>query len=128
VLYAFHNPGSGEPAILLGFADYGNISRPDVGDFYAVRYTKSGYVFTVDRAAAGLGTGEYNIVPIAHSTATGGWFALFFDKGVPKEPCSSRGQSASADSAQNHRTNRRDEQRQRTAIRPMRPIRLEHVK
>jgi hypothetical protein len=71
VLYAFHNPGSGEPAILLGFADYGNISRPDVGDFYAVRYTKIGYVFTVDRAAAGLGTGEYNIVPIAHSTVTG---------------------------------------------------------
>jgi hypothetical protein len=71
VLYAFHNPGSGEPAVFLGYADYGHISRPDVGDFYAVRYTKSGYVFTVDRAAAGLGTGEYNIVPIAHSTVTG---------------------------------------------------------
>jgi hypothetical protein len=71
VLYAFHNPGSGEPAIFLGYADYGHIQRPDVGEFYAPRYTPSGYVFTVDRAAVGLGTGEYNIVPIAHSTVTG---------------------------------------------------------
>jgi hypothetical protein len=72
VLYAFHNPGSGEPAIFLGYADYGNIPRPDVGQFYGNdRYTPSGYFFIVDRAAMGLGTGEYNIVPIAHSTATG---------------------------------------------------------
>ena len=72
VLYAFHNPGSGEPAIFLGYADYGHTPRPDVGAFYGNdRYTPSGYFFTVDRAAMGLGTGEYNIVPIAHSTATG---------------------------------------------------------
>ena len=31
VLYAFHNPGSGEPAIFLGYADYGHIPRADVG-------------------------------------------------------------------------------------------------
>jgi hypothetical protein len=28
VLYAFHNPGSGEPAILLGFADYDSALNP----------------------------------------------------------------------------------------------------
>jgi hypothetical protein len=72
VLYAFHNPGSGEPAIFLGYADYGQIQRPDVGAFFGNdRYTPSGYFFTVDRAAMGLGTGEYNIVPIAHSSANG---------------------------------------------------------
>ena len=71
VVYAFHNPGSGEPAVFLGTASYGSISRPDVASFYGSRYVNSGYVFTVDRAAAGLGTGEYNIVPIAHSTVTG---------------------------------------------------------
>jgi hypothetical protein len=34
VLYAFHNPGSGEPAIFLGYADYGHIPRDDVGQFF----------------------------------------------------------------------------------------------
>ncbi len=69
VVYAFHNPGSGEPAVFLGEASYG-IARSDVAAFYGSRYTNSGYGFIVDRAAAGLGTGEYNIVPIAHNTIT----------------------------------------------------------
>jgi hypothetical protein len=71
VVYAFHNPGSGEPAVFLGTATYGTIQRPDVQAFFGNRYLNCGYVFTVDRAAAGLGTGEYNFVPIAHSTITG---------------------------------------------------------
>jgi hypothetical protein len=71
VVYAYHNPGSGEPAVFLGVASYGAIERPDVAAFYGDRYKNSGYGFIVDRAAAGLGTGEYNIVPIAHNTITG---------------------------------------------------------
>ncbi len=70
VVYAFHNPGSGEPAVYLGEASYGGIQRSDVAAFYGSRYQNSGYLFIVDRAAAGLGTGEYNIVTIAHNTIT----------------------------------------------------------
>jgi hypothetical protein len=68
-IYAYRNPGSGEPAIFLGVADIG-IARSDLGGIYGTRFTNCGYVLNVDRAAAGLTPGVYSIVVYAHSTAT----------------------------------------------------------
>ena len=69
-VYAYRNPqlGSG-PAVFLGIASLG-LSRPDVGSLFGSRFTNSGYVLNVDRAAAGLTPGVYNIVVWSHSTAT----------------------------------------------------------
>jgi hypothetical protein len=68
-VYAYRNPGSGQAAIFLGVATLG-ISRPDVGALYGSRFTTSGYVLQIDPALLGLTPGLYNIVPVAHSTAT----------------------------------------------------------
>jgi hypothetical protein len=69
-VYAYRNPQSGsEPAIFLGVASLG-LSRPDVASLFGSRYNDSGYVLNVDRAAAGLTPGVYDIVVWSHSTAT----------------------------------------------------------
>ena len=69
-VYAFPNPGSGQPAIFLGVATV-NIPRGDVAGFYGSRYTNSGYSLNVNAAAAGLTPGVvYNIVVWAHSTVS----------------------------------------------------------
>jgi hypothetical protein len=69
-VYAYHNPGSGEPAIFLGVATLG-FGRPDVGALYGSRYDNSGYNLDVNAASAGLlPGGVYNIVVFAHSTVT----------------------------------------------------------
>lgn len=69
-VYTYHNPGSGEPPVFLGVASQG-IARSDVAGLYGARFTNSGYVLQVDWNALGLGAGLYNIVVVAHSTATG---------------------------------------------------------
>jgi len=69
-VYAFRNPGSGEPAIFLGVATMGTF-RPDVAALYGQRYKNAGWDLVVDRNYLGLGPGVYNIVPVAHSTVTG---------------------------------------------------------
>jgi len=69
-IYAYPNPGSGQPPIFLGVASVG-ISRPDVAALYGSRYTNCGYVLNVSRAAVGMGPGVYGIVVHAHSSATG---------------------------------------------------------
>jgi hypothetical protein len=69
-MYAYHNPGSGETPVFLGVATLG-IARSDVATLYGPRYTNSGYVLQVDWNALGLGAGLYNLVAVAHSTATG---------------------------------------------------------
>ena len=67
-VYAFPNPGSGQPAIFLGVATVG-IQRGDVVPFYGERYRYSGYSLNVN--AAGLTPGVvYNIVVWAHSTVS----------------------------------------------------------
>jgi hypothetical protein len=68
-VYAYPNPGSGQPAIFLGVASVG-IARSDVAGIYGPRYNNCGYVLQVDRAATGLTPGVYSIVPVAHSTAS----------------------------------------------------------
>jgi hypothetical protein len=67
-IYAFPNPGSGQPAIFLGVATLGFV-RSDVAAIYGPRYNLSGYGLSVNLAAAGLTPGLYNIVVIAHSTS-----------------------------------------------------------
>ena len=69
-VYAYPNPGSGQPAIFLGVATMG-FARSDVAGLYGARYTNSGYSLSVSRATAGLTPGTYNIVVHAHSAATG---------------------------------------------------------
>ena len=70
-VYAYPNPGTtGGAPIFLGVAAVG-VNRPDVGAIYGSRYNTSGYHLTVDRAAAGLAPGVYNIVVHSHSTVTG---------------------------------------------------------
>jgi len=69
-IYAYPNPGSGQPAIFLGVATMG-VARPDVGAAYGSRYNSSGYSLIVDRAAAGLAPGVYNIVVASHSSVSG---------------------------------------------------------
>ena len=72
-VYAYRNPGTPQQSagIFLGVATMG-LSRPDVnaayGDGTTSRYTPSGYVLQISKAQ--LGPGIYNIVPVAHSTAT----------------------------------------------------------
>jgi hypothetical protein len=69
-IYAYPNPGSGQPAIFLGVGTMG-VARPDVGAAYGSRYNASGYSLIVDRAAAGLAPGVYNIVVASHSSVSG---------------------------------------------------------
>ncbi len=68
-VYAFPNPGSGQPAIFLGLATLG-VARPDVGGIYGSRYGHSGYTLDVSRSAIGLAPGVYNIAVIAHSAVS----------------------------------------------------------
>jgi hypothetical protein len=73
-VYAYRNPGTAQQsaAIFLGVATMG-IARQDVANAYgggASRYTNCGYVLQINRSALGLTPGVYNIVPMAHSTAT----------------------------------------------------------
>jgi len=69
-VYAYPNPGSGQPPIFLGVATVG-VSRPDVGAAYGSRYDTSGYQLLVDRAALGLAPGLYGIVVHSHSAVSG---------------------------------------------------------
>lgn len=69
-VYAYPNPGSGQPPIFLGVATLG-IARSDVSAAYGTRYNASGYVLNLDRTAAGLAPGVYDIVAHTHSAVTG---------------------------------------------------------
>lgn len=64
-VYAFPNPGSGQPGIFLG-SSYG-LSRPDVGAAVGAQFTQSGYRVAVN----GLNAGVYLIGVYARSTVTG---------------------------------------------------------
>ena len=65
-VWAYPNPGSGQPAVFVGVAQYGQ-SRPDVGAAYGARFTNSGYSLQVK----GLAPKVYQFVVFSHSTATG---------------------------------------------------------
>jgi hypothetical protein len=69
-IYAFPNPGSGQPPIFLGVATLG-VSRPDVGAAYGSRYNLSGYSLTVDRVSLELTPGVYSIGVVSHSAVSG---------------------------------------------------------
>jgi hypothetical protein len=63
-VWAYPNPGSGTPPILLGAAAYG-ISRPDVGAALgSPRFNPSGYALTVNS----LPIGVYDLVVFGYST------------------------------------------------------------
>jgi hypothetical protein len=74
-VYGFHNPGSGEPPIFLGVARTG-VDRGDVAAIYGAQFGKSGYELIVDRSAAGLAPGEYDIVVWAHSSVCNAFEAV----------------------------------------------------
>ena len=69
-VYAYPNPGSGLPPIFVGMTTTG-IARPDLASIFGSRYANCGYTLQIDRAAAGLAPGVYNIVVHSHSTVTG---------------------------------------------------------
>lgn len=74
-VYAFREPGSGQPPIFLGVATTG-FSRPDVAAIYGSRFDPSGYALVVDRAAAGLTPGVYDIVVWTHSSVCDAFTAV----------------------------------------------------
>ena len=65
-VWAYPNPGSEEPPIFLGTADYGG-RRPDIGDLFGAEFTEAGYGLTV----FGLNPGVYDLVVYAYSSVTG---------------------------------------------------------
>ena len=66
-VYAYPNPGSGEPPVFVGVATYGT-SRPDVGSaFGSSRFNNSGFTARV----AGLKPAVYRFVAFAHNSSTG---------------------------------------------------------
>jgi hypothetical protein len=71
-VYVIPNPGtpSQGAAIFLGVATQG-IARSDVQALYGPQFLNSGYQLNVDRAAAGLTAGVYDIAVWAHSTFDG---------------------------------------------------------
>ena len=66
-MYAYPNPGSGQPAIFLGAATYGGY-RSDVAGSFGGQFGNSGYGLS-----ASLGAGYYQVVVYARSTVTASW-------------------------------------------------------
>jgi hypothetical protein len=73
-VYAYRDPGSGQPATFLGVVAP-DIARSDVAGLYGSRFERSGFALNVNPAAAGLLAGVYDIVVWAHSTATNSFTA-----------------------------------------------------
>ena len=65
-VWAYPNPGSGQPPIGLGIATYG-VNRPDVGNIFGARFAPSGYSLTVNSLQRGV---TYDIVVYSHSTVS----------------------------------------------------------
>jgi uncharacterized protein DUF4082/Big-like domain-containing protein/N,N-dimethylformamidase beta subunit-like protein/purple acid phosphatase-like protein/all-beta uncharacterized protein/BACON domain-containing protein len=65
-VYAYPNPGSGQPPIFLGVGTYGD-ARPDLANVFGSQFANSGFHLTAGSAAP-LAPGAYQIVVFAHST------------------------------------------------------------
>ncbi len=65
-VWAYPNPGSGDPAVFLGEATYGG-ARSDVGAAFGEPFTNSGFLLQI----VSLSPGTYRIAAFAHSTVTG---------------------------------------------------------
>ena len=74
-VYAFPDPGSGRPPMFLGVATVG-VSRPDVAAIYGSQFEGGGYGLLVDRAAAGMAPGVYEIVVWTHSSVCNAFTAV----------------------------------------------------
>jgi hypothetical protein len=74
-VYAFRDPGSGQPPVFLGVAATG-FERSDVAAIFGSQFANSGYALIVDRAAAGLAPGVYDIVVWTHSSACDAFTAV----------------------------------------------------
>jgi hypothetical protein len=74
-VYAFRDPGSGLPPVFLGVAATG-FDRSDVGAIFGSQFSNSGYALIVDRAAANLAPGVYDIVVWVHSSACDAFTAV----------------------------------------------------
>jgi len=66
-VYAYPNPGSGQPPVFLGSAPYG-ASRPDVAAAFGDRFRTSGFSLIASGLTPGL---TYQIVAYARSTVNG---------------------------------------------------------
>jgi YD repeat-containing protein len=66
-VYAYPNPGSGQPVIFLGTASYGAY-RSDVAAAYGAPFGPSGFGLTANLAA-----GYYQVIVYAHSSVTATW-------------------------------------------------------
>ena len=65
-VWAYPNPGSGQPPIFLGVATYGG-QRADVGGIFGSRFGPSGYSLAVNSLTRGV---TYDIVVYARSTVS----------------------------------------------------------
>jgi hypothetical protein len=74
-VYAYPNPGSGQPPIFIGVAAYGVAERPDVAALYGSQFQNSGYIIDINRAAGGLTAGTYHIVCWVRSSVTNSFTA-----------------------------------------------------
>ena len=74
-VYAFPDPGSGKPPMFLGIATVG-VARPDVAAIYGSQFEDGGYWLLVDRAAAGMAPGVYDIVVWTHSSVCNAFTAV----------------------------------------------------
>jgi hypothetical protein len=67
-VWAYANPGSGEPPVFVGAATYGG-ARPDVAAVFGSQFVNSAFSLTV----VGLAPGRYQLVAHAYSTVAGGF-------------------------------------------------------
>jgi len=64
-VWAYPNPGSGQPPVFVGVASYG-VPRGDIGAIYGSQFTNSGFNLNLS-----LPPGTYLLVVSPHSTVTG---------------------------------------------------------
>jgi photosystem II stability/assembly factor-like uncharacterized protein len=69
-VWAFPNPGSGQPPIFAGVANYG-VARPDIGAIFGSRFTNSGFNLNLS-----LAPGTYTLAVVPHSAVTGAFEAF----------------------------------------------------
>jgi len=65
-VWAYPNPGSGQPAVFVAAATYG-LTRPEIGARFGARFAPSGYSFPL----RGLRPGPFLLVVFARSTMSG---------------------------------------------------------
>ena len=106
-VWAYPNPGSGQPAVFVAAATYG-LTRPEIGARFGARFAPSGYSFPL----RGLAPAPYLLVVFARSTMSGTYTSqtrtitvradplMALDVPSPARACGSRSFSAAGPSTE----------------------------